>query len=115
MARGKGRDDYPVTGHEPERGTLKYRCPAKHEGWSCPMSSTCNAGKTYGLTVRVKQETDLGRFSPMPRATKKFEPLFNGRTSVERVYSRLKVFWGTGEQTTAISRERLDSLETSGW
>ena len=20
-------------GHEPDRGTLKYRCPAKHEGW----------------------------------------------------------------------------------
>jgi len=25
-------------GHEPERETLKYRCPAKYEGWECPMS-----------------------------------------------------------------------------
>jgi hypothetical protein len=24
-------------GHEPGRGTVKYRCPAKHEGWACPM------------------------------------------------------------------------------
>src|SRR5207244_3166679 len=23
-------------GHEAKRGTLKYRCPARHEGWSCP-------------------------------------------------------------------------------
>src|SRR5512135_1822977 len=34
-------------GHEPERGTLKYRCPAMHEGWDCPMSRVCNAGKSY--------------------------------------------------------------------
>lgn len=91
------RHKMAYTGHEPERGTLKYRCPAKHEGWSCPMSSICNAGKTYGLTVRVKQETDLRRFPPIPRATKKFEQLYNGRTSVERVNSRLKVFWGTDD------------------
>lgn len=91
------RHKMAYTGHEPERGTLKYRCPAKHEGWSCPMSSICNAGKTYGLTVRVKQETDLRRFPPIPRATKKFEQLYNGRTSVERVNSRLKVFWGADD------------------
>ena len=55
-------------GHEPKRRTLKYRCPAKHENWECPMSSVCNAGRTYGLTVRVKQELDLRRFPSIPRA-----------------------------------------------
>ena len=91
------RHKMAYTGHEPARGTLKYRCPAKHEHWSCPMSAVCNAGKNYGLTVRVKQETDLRRFPPIPRATKKFEQLYKGRTSVERVNSRLKVFWGTDD------------------
>lgn len=43
-------------GHEKSRGTLKYRCPAAHEGWECPMSKVCNAGKKYGLTVRVQRE-----------------------------------------------------------
>jgi len=81
-------------GHEPTRGTLKYRCPSKHEGWPCPMSPVCNAGKEYGLTVRVKQEIDLRRFPPIPRATKKFERLYKGRTSVERVNARYKIFWG---------------------
>jgi len=84
-------------GHEADRGTLKYRCPARHEGWECPMSATCNAGKTYGLTVRVKQETDLRRFPPIPRATKKFEELYKGRTAVERANARLKVFWGADD------------------
>ena len=49
-------------GHEPGRETLKYRCPAKHEGWECPMSATCNAGKSYGKTVRVPRAVDLRRF-----------------------------------------------------
>lgn len=84
-------------GHEASRGTLKYRCPAKHEGWTCPMSSVCNADKTYGLTVRVKQETDLRRFPPIPRGTKKFEELYDGRTAVERANARLKVFWGADD------------------
>jgi len=91
------RHQMAYTGHEASRGTLKYRCPAMHEGWTCPMSSVCNAGKTYGLTVRVKQETDLRRFPPIPRGTKKFEELYDGRTSVERANSRLKVFWGADD------------------
>jgi hypothetical protein len=84
-------------GHEPERGTLKYRCPAKHEGWECPMSSICNAGKSYGKTVRIKQEEDLRRFPPIPRATKQFERLYKGRTAVERVNGRIKIYWGADD------------------
>jgi Transposase DDE domain/Transposase domain (DUF772) len=81
-------------GHEPERGTLKYRCPARHAGWPCPSDAKCNGDRKYGLTVRVKQELDLRRFPPIPRATKQFERLYKGRTAVERINARLKIFWG---------------------
>ena len=84
-------------GHEPERETLKYRCPAKHEGWECPMSAECNAGKSYGKTVRVPRDVDPRRFPALPRATKKFERMYKGRTAVERVNARLKVFWGVDD------------------
>ena len=84
-------------GHEASRGTLKYRCPAKHDDLPCPMSGTCNAGKKYGLTIRVKQEIDLRRFPAIPRATKQFERRYKGRTSVERVNARLKIFWGADD------------------
>ena len=84
-------------GHEPSRGTLKYRCPARHDGLPCAMSEVCNAGKKYGLTIRVKQEIDLRRFPPIPRATKQFERLYKGRTSVERINARLKIFWGADD------------------
>jgi hypothetical protein len=81
-------------GHEAERGTLKYRCPARHHGFDCPSDAACNGEREYGLTVRVKQEIDLRRFPSIPRATKQFERLYNGRTAVERVNGRLKIFWG---------------------
>ena len=81
-------------GREPQRGTLKYRCPARHGGWNCPSDARCNGERKYGLTVRVKQEIDLRRFPSLPRATKRFERLYAGRTAVERVNGRLKVFWG---------------------
>jgi hypothetical protein len=82
------------SGREAERGTLKYRCPARHDGLDYPSDGRCNGERDYGLTVRVKQEIDLRRFPEVPRATKQFERLYRGRTAVERVNARLKIFWG---------------------
>lgn len=84
-------------GYEAARGTLKYRCPACHQGFKCASQSRCNAGKKYGMTVRVKREIDLRRFPPIPRATKTFEREYKGRTAVERVNARTKVFWGADD------------------
>jgi len=91
-------------GHEPERETLKYRCPARHEGWDCPMAAICNAGKSYGKTVRVPRGEDLRRFPALPRATKKFERMYKGRTAVERINARLKLFWGVDDGNMKGSR-----------
>jgi Transposase DDE domain/Transposase domain (DUF772) len=84
-------------GHEAKRGTLKYRCPARHEGWTCPSDARCNEGLGYGVVARIKSELDLRRFPPIPRATKQFERLYNGRTAVERVNARLKLYWGADD------------------
>jgi len=91
-------------GHERGRGTLKYRCPARHGDWDCPSDARCNRERSYGLTVRVKQEIDLRRFPSIPRATKQFERLYKGRTAVERVNGRLKVFWGIDDGQVYGSR-----------
>jgi hypothetical protein len=98
------RHSMSYIGHEPDRGTLKYRCPARHGGWSCPSDAACNDDKKYGLTVRVKQEIDLRRFPSIPRATKQFERLYKGRTAAERVNARLKVFWGIDDGQVYGSR-----------
>ena len=84
-------------GYEKDRACLKYRCPARQQNWHCPSERRCSQGRAWGLTVRVPQEQDLRRFPAIPRATKKFERLYNGRTAVERVNARLKVFWGADD------------------
>jgi hypothetical protein len=98
------RHQMAYIGYEPERETLKYRCPAVHEGWDCPMSKICNAGKSYGKTVRVDRQLDPRRFPSLPRATKKFERMYKGRTAVERVNARLKIFWGVDDGNLSGSR-----------
>ena len=84
-------------GYEKQRGTLKYRCPARHEGFTCPSDQKCNGCSSYGKTVRVKCEIDLRRFPPIPRATQEFERRYNGRTAVERVNARTKIYWGADD------------------
>ncbi len=91
-------------GHEKSRGTLKYRCPAVVEGFHCASAKKCNAGTSYGLTVRVRQEIDYRRFPSIPRATPQFERLYKGRTSVERVNDRLKVWWGLDDGNVVGAR-----------
>jgi hypothetical protein len=98
------RQKMAFIGYEPARETLKYRCPAKHEGWECPMSKICNASKSYGVTVRVPREIDLRRFPALPRATKKFEGKYKGRTAIERLNARLKIFWGIDDENITGSR-----------
>jgi Transposase DDE domain/Transposase domain (DUF772) len=91
-------------GHEANRGTLKYRCPARHEGWSCPSDARCNGAGRYGMVVRIKKELDLRRFPPIPRATRQFERLYKGRTAVERVNGRLKLYWGVDDGNVVGAR-----------
>src|ERR1043166_6123957 len=98
------RHPMAYVGYDRERGTVKYRCPARHEGWTCPSEARCNAGKEYGLTARIPCETDLRRFPPVPRATKTFERLYKGRTAVERVNARLKIFWGADDGNVTGAR-----------
>ena len=62
-----------------------------------PERSAMQPGLRYGPVARIKSELDLRRFPPLPRATKKFERLYNGRTAVERVNARLKLFWGADD------------------
>jgi hypothetical protein len=91
-------------GYEKDRHTVKYRCPALHEGFACPSQPRCNAGKRQGLSVRVDCALDLRRFPPIPRATLQFERRYKGRTAVERVNGRLKIFWGVDDGNIRGSR-----------
>jgi Transposase DDE domain/Transposase domain (DUF772) len=91
-------------GYEKDRGCVKYRCPARHEGWDCPSDAKCNGDRVAGLSARIPCELDLRRFPPLPRATKEFERRYKGRTAAERVNARLKVFWGADDGNVTGAR-----------
>jgi hypothetical protein len=91
-------------GHEKDRGTVRYRCPAVYEGFECASEEKCNGGKKQGLGVRIKSEEDLRRFPAIPRGAKQFEELYKGRTAVERVNARLKIFWGADDGNVVGAR-----------
>jgi hypothetical protein len=91
-------------GYEHDRDCVKYRCPARHEGWDCPSDERCNGTRAAGLSARIPCELDLRRFPPIPRATKEFERRYKGRTAVERVNARLKIFWGADDGNVTGAR-----------
>ena len=86
-------------GYEPERGTLKYRCPAAAFGIECHNREACACklrvrdGK-YGRVVRVKLSMNPRIFMPTPRHTEGFTLAYAKRTAVERVNSRIDQVYG---------------------
>lgn len=91
-------------GYEHDRDCVKYRCPARHEGWDCPSDDKCNGSLAAGLTARIPCALDLRRFPPIPRATQEFERRYHGRTAAERVNARLKIFWGADDGNVTGAR-----------
>lgn len=70
-----------------------------------PNANSKTDCRRLAVTARnLPREIDLRRFPALPRATKKFERLYKGRTAVERVNARLKVFWGADDGNVSGSR-----------
>ncbi|MFV1962815.1 MAG: transposase [Acidimicrobiia bacterium] len=91
-------------GFEPNRGTLKYRCPAAAHGTHCPGRSQCELQAkgqpgSYGRIVRVPLETDRRIFTPIPRDTPAWDRSYAKRTAVERVNSRVAGSFGFDHHT----------------
>ena len=72
-------------GFEKSRGTLKYRCPARHYGFDCQSMEECGVGRA----VRIRLEEDRRVFTPLARDSYLWRRIYAKRTAVERVNSRL--------------------------
>ena len=82
-------------GFEKDRGTLKYRCPAKHYGITCKGIKSCPVVSG----IRIKLEDDRRVFTPLARSSYAWKRAYKKRTSVERVNSRLDVFFNFENHT----------------
>jgi len=81
-------------GYEKKRAALKYRCPAAAYGLECIGKKACmqnyKGKSSFGRVVRVPIKTDERVFTPVLRDSIKWERIYKGRSSVERVNSRMK-------------------------
>lgn len=77
-------------GFEKDRATLKYRCPAKHYGLECAGRWQCHISDN----IRIDIESNRRIFTPLARSSYKWQTIYNKRSAVERVNSRLDESFG---------------------
>jgi hypothetical protein len=77
-------------GFEKDRGTLKYRCPAKHYGLECAGREQC----WISDNIRIDIQSNRRIFTPLARSSYKWKTMYNKRSAVERVNSRLDESFG---------------------
>lgn len=89
METGEKRE-MGVGGFEEDRNTLKKLCPAKQYNISCKYMDKCPVKQG----IRIKMDVDRRIFTPIDRASYKWERYYDKRTSVERVNSRIDESFG---------------------
>lgn len=87
------RYEMAFCGFEKDRKTLKYKCPSATYGTECKGYVQCSK-KTNGRIVRISLDTDRRVFVPIARSSYKWQRIYNGRTAVERVNSRIDLSFG---------------------
>jgi hypothetical protein len=84
------RREMPCGGFEKDRNTLKKLCPAGHYGIECKGRDQCPVAQG----IRIPLSEDRRIFTPIDRASYKWEREYDKRSSVERVNSRIDVSFG---------------------
>jgi hypothetical protein len=87
------RYEMAFCGFEKDRKALKYRCPVAAYGVECKGYAQCSQ-KTKGKIVRIPLDADRRIFVPIARSSYKWQRIYNGRTAVERVNSRIDLPFG---------------------
>lgn len=87
--------EMPNGGFEKDRHTLKKRCPAQQYGLTCAGQDQCPVRQ--GIRIPLKEDRRI--FTPIDRASYKWEKEYKKRTAVERVNSRLDVSFGFENHT----------------
>lgn len=77
-------------GFEKKRNALKYQCPQKAYGISCKGAKSCPIKNC----LRIPLKTNRRIFTPVARSSYQWQRLYNMRTSIERINSRLDLSFG---------------------
>jgi hypothetical protein len=72
-------------GYERDRESLKYLCPARAKGLTCAGQAKFMTGRQ----IRIPLSEDRRVFTPVARSSHAWSRLYDMRTAVERVNSRI--------------------------
>ena len=82
-------------GFEKGRNTLKYRCPARHYGYDCAGAQRC----PIRSAVRIPLCENRRIFTPVARSSYQWKRLYNKRSALERINSRIDTSFGFERHT----------------
>lgn len=82
-------------GFDKSRNTLKFRCPAEHYGLHCRDRANCKIPKN----IRIPLSHDPRIFTSVSRSSYKWKRLYNSRSAIERVNSRIDSMFGFKKHT----------------
>ncbi len=101
------------SGYEQDRGTLKFRCPAKDtcKGFEECLQHSGSQAYNYGRVVRVPLDLDRRLFTPTQRSSPTWKRQYQTRSATERVNSQLGKVCGLDTRTTrGLANTRLKAL-----
>lgn len=92
---------YPLVYWGKDGEYLKYRCPHVCGKVDCPQGTKWCSNSDYGYCLKVNYRTENRYYTYPPRHTEQYKNLFNKRSSIERVNSRLKEHLNANNQRSA--------------
>ncbi len=81
---------YPLTYYGVDGDYLKFRYPHITGHCDCPFGSNWCSSSNYGYTTKINWKQDPRHYGYPHRGSKEWQKLYNTRTSVERMFSRMK-------------------------
>lgn len=81
---------YPMTYFGVDGDYLKFRCPHVTGHRNCPFGSNWCSSSNYGYTIKINWKKNARNYGYPHRGSTAWKKLYNTRTSVERMFSRMK-------------------------
>lgn len=71
---------------------LKFRCPHATGHCNCLFGSNWCSSSNYGYTIKINWKENARNYGYPHRGSTAWKKLYNSRTSVERMFSRMKAY-----------------------
>lgn len=83
---------YPLTYYGVDGDYLKFRCPHVTGHCDCSFGSNWCSSSDYGYTTKINWKQNPRHYGYPHRDSENWQKLYNTRTSVERMFSRMKKY-----------------------